>query len=373
MSLSSNGALGNGARTPGRKPRVQFILKCRDNRWGCDPCYSAGELSSGLWNSARFVCQMLSRHLGCESTIEHVVDNNEIDRVVTAFRPDIVVIEAYWVVPEKFAVLTRLHPKVAWIVRNHSATPFASMEGIIMDWSLRYMDHPNVVVACNDARADREFRNLIALYKPTWTVELIARCVYLPNYYPAHSTERPPLACSGTINVGCFGAVRPLKNHLIQAVAAIEYAELIGKRLRFHINATRVEGRGDAILDNLRKLFALLPHELVEHAWISHDDFIELVRSMDLGAQVSYSETFNIVSADMVVNDVPIVTSSEVRWVDPTFHADPNDSRDIVATMHRAMTCDVACLAANVRGLECYNDESMSRWDRLISGLANRS
>jgi hypothetical protein len=349
-------------------PRIQFILKHRDNAYTCDPEYSHNHLSSGLWNSARFVQEMLRDRLGHETCIEHAVDNNAIDRLVSAFRPDIVIIEAYWVVPEKFDVLIKLHPHVLWVIRNHSPVPFASMEGVVMDWSLRYMDRQNIILACNDERADRDFRNLISVYKPEWEDELFSRCILLPNYYPSDYDPRQSFGHRPVVDIGCFGAIRPLKNQLIQAVAAIEYANKVKKHLRFHINSTRVEGRGDAILKNLRNLFDLVSYELVEHDWMPHDGFISLIRTMDIGLQVSYSESFNIVSADMVVNGVPVVVSPEIRWVNSLFHADPNSSSSIVEAIERAMMANhyLHFLHPNVHALHTYDEDSMVRWRTFI-------
>jgi hypothetical protein len=350
--------------------KIQFILKYRDNKYTCDPDYNEGHFSSGLLNSATFVKDMLSDILGFETRLDHAKDNNCIDRLVTNYKPDIVIIEAYWVVPEKFEILHKLHPNIIWVIRNHSPMPFASTEGIIVDWSLRYMDYPNVILACNDERADREFRHLIKTYKPDWEEDDIKeRCVFLPNYYPIHFTPRPkPVHLNNTINIGCFGAIRPLKNQLIQAVAAIEYANSKGKFLRFHINGTRVEGRGDAILNNIRKLFTLIPHELVEHDWMPHHKFIELIKEMDVGMQVSYTESFNIVTADMVMNGVPVVTSAEIKWVNPMFHAWPNESSDIVKKLGVAVEVNdyLHFLHPNINGLHEYNEHSMKRWKNFI-------
>ncbi len=352
--------------------RIQFILKHRENDYGCEG--SGGGLSSGLANSARLVQEMLSGVLGYVTELVHAIDNNCIDRLVSAFRPDIVVIEAWWVVPEKFPVLARLHPNVTWVIRNHSAIPFASMEGKAIDWSLRYMNDPRVVLACNDARADAQFRSLIALYKPRWTAALDSRCVLLPNYYPLTQNPRPFAPTPGVLNVGCFGAIRPLKNQLMQAVAALEYAGHVGRRLRFHINATRVEGRADPILHNLQDLFTLIPADLVEHSWLSHDGFLALVREMDLGMQVSYSETFNIVTADMVTNGVPVVVSSEIKWVAPELRADPNDSASIVSGLARAYAenGNPRFIRASLRSLSLYDQDSVRRWAGFIEGVVER-
>lgn len=64
---------------------------------------------SGLFNSARLVNEML-QYNGISSNIETAHDNNDIDRLVTKHSPDICIIEAYWVVPEKFEILHKLHP-----------------------------------------------------------------------------------------------------------------------------------------------------------------------------------------------------------------------------------------------------------------------
>ena len=84
--------------------RVLFILKsgCGYGHWS--------HKSSGLFNSASACAQMLEDD-GIPSKVVEVVDNNCIDREVHKFRPTHVIIEALWVVPEKFSVLSKLHPK----------------------------------------------------------------------------------------------------------------------------------------------------------------------------------------------------------------------------------------------------------------------
>jgi hypothetical protein len=71
---------------------------------------------------------------GVDSTIIEVIDNNGIDREVTKYKPTHVIIEALWVIPSKFEILTKLHPNVKWIIRLHSEIPFLANEGIAMEW-----------------------------------------------------------------------------------------------------------------------------------------------------------------------------------------------------------------------------------------------
>ena len=94
-----------------KEKKVLFILKKRKSSHSN---YSV--VSSGLFNSANFVSDMLNKN-GIESHLVEVIDNNCIDREVTQYKPTHVIIEALWVVPSKFEVLTKLHPNVEWIIR----------------------------------------------------------------------------------------------------------------------------------------------------------------------------------------------------------------------------------------------------------------
>jgi len=353
---------------------------CEDPAWGpgtpeygqrvkLDWAYTKG-LSSGLLNSAKFVADMLAGIPDFEVKLVQVLDNNYIDREVAAFKPDICIIEAYWVVPEKFEILTKLHPKVKWVIRNHSNIPFLANEGIAFGWTLDYVKHPNVFVASNDMRAHRELGVIINEFHETSGIR------YLPNYYPLDVLNKPlpaPHSKPHEIDIACFGAIRPLKNHMIQAIAAIEYAQKHKKYLRFHINGNRIEGNGQPILKNLREMFKRLDNaELVEHPWCDHPEFMKLVSSMDLGLQVSFTETFNIVAADFVVNRVPIVTSNEIEWSEPLLQADPTDSSSIVKAMERAIFIHkhLPWSTPHVKGLKLYDHKSKHQWTKVIHELA---
>jgi hypothetical protein len=259
---------------------------------------------------------------GIESHLVEVKDNNCIDREVTKYKPTHVIIEALWVVPSKFEQLIKLHPNVEWIIRLHSDIPFLANEGIAIDWIYQYLKYKNVKVSINSKRADREFG-----------VVTQKEFLYLPNYYPVgfFNKNKPAKRDKKILNIGCFGAVRPMKNHLLQAFASIEFADKNNKTLYFHINTGRVENNGDPVLKNLRYLFENNQrHFLIEHKWMTHDKFVEVLQRMDIGLQVSFSETFNIVAADLVNNNIPVVVSDEISWVSPLFYAKTTSSKSIV-------------------------------------------
>jgi hypothetical protein len=350
--------------------KLLFILKKRTmtpEESSHAPGTQAGNsynLSSGLRNSANFVVEMLNEN-GVQAKLVEVIDNNCIDREVTAYQPSHVIIEAFWVVPEKFAELSRLHPNVKWIVRNHSEMPFLANEGIAIDWTLKYLEQPSVFIAPNSKRA---FYDTVRMVSAVHGGDVSSsKVVYLPNYYPVKRRTVGREVIGETIDIGCFGAIRPLKNHMVQAIAAVEYAKKHKKKLNFHINVARIEDEGNTVLKSLRGYFSNLDsnkYALVEHGWLKHEDFVELVQQMDIGLQCSFTESFNIVAADFVVSGVPIVVSKEIFWMPEHYYAEATDSNDIVRSMERVLKGFKVFRKAELarKALENYNKESLNIW-----------
>jgi glycosyltransferase involved in cell wall biosynthesis len=363
------------------KPKVLFVLKHRESSGGSfDNCWSEQdkatvvvkkELSSGLLNSARFVVDMLTQ-AKVDVKLVQVTDNNDVDREVTLYKPSHVIIEALWIVPPKFDVLQRLHPNVKWIVRGHSELPFLAQEGVAMEWINKYVKYENVAFAANSEASVRDIRTIVKAANPSWSyTKVCEKVLYLPNYYP-HHLKVPSFHKkeSEFLDVACFGAIRPLKNQLIQAVAAIEYAGIMGKKLRFHINATRVEAKGESALRNLEALFAATPHhQLIKHSWMSHEEFLRLLTQMDVAMQCSFSESFCIVAADCVVSGLPIVASPEVTWATSWCQAEPTNCEDIVLKLMKAndWRLKLAMKVLNLRGLRAFCQNSRSHWMKYLS------
>ena len=329
--------------------RILFITKQSQGYHGT---YSYN--SSGLLNSAQFVVRMLIDQ-GIEARLVTVHDNNDIDREVDVYRPDVVIIEALWVVPSKFEVLSQLYPNVTWIVRIHSDIPFLAQEGVAVQWIKEYAQFPSVFVGFNSHRALQSFVPIVSREK----------LVYLPNYFPVENREYTGHKNPYYINVGCFGAIRPLKNQLMQAMAAIKYAESEGRILHFHINSTRVEG-GHEVLKNLRALFRNSAHRLVEHIWHSHRAFQCVLERMDVAMCVSLSETFCIVAADAVSLGVPLVCSSEVPWASKGSVVDATSVKDITEGISRALHWKAFHKYMNKRSLREYGSRSVEVWKRFL-------
>lgn len=333
-------------------PKTLFIT--------CDRVKDRYGITSGLFNSANFVVKYL-KSVGGHAKLSSILDSNSIDRIVTEYDPAVVIIEALWVPPAKFAELLELkrHANRRWIVRIHSKAPFLANEGLATRWIRQYcsIGSSQIEIAPNT----QELTDQLSAAIPH------GKFVYLPNVYYAKSPnlKRRGLG-SREINIGCFGAIRPMKNQYAQALAAIDFAERIGRKLRFHVNASRTEQSGDNALKNLIELFADSHHELVQHPWYNHKDFLVAASKMDVGMQVSFSESFNIVTADFVTAGVPILASDDIEWMPSISKVSPTNHSAIVNRL--AIICVFPKLFSwlQARALRLNNKKAQSTWLNIL-------
>lgn len=361
LSISDNGLIDFSKP---KKFSVLFILKTRDRTW--NPENKNAKPSSGLLNSANFAHEMLIAN-GIKSNIVHA-DNNktQLEGILKKFNPDIVIFEAIWISYDNLKFLMEL-PKTKsrkWIIRCHSETPFLVTEGDILSPFISCGTLKNTYLSCNSPRMVLDL-NVILKSK---TTAITNDVLLLPNYYLVSSEIKNERKYNQTdvLNMSCFGAIRPLKNHAQQAVAAIMYANEVGKKLRFHINSSRIEGKGEPVLNALRGIFRDSKHELVEHLWMEHDQFCELCKTMDVGLQVSFTETFNIVAADHILNGVPMVGSKEIPWISEKYQADPCDAMDIKNKISYAIESDPA---SQLSELKEYIKKSEHIWVDSLTKL----
>jgi hypothetical protein len=326
--------------------RFLFIIKERS-------VYGTKTKAYGLFNSCKFVCNRLNK-IGIEANVIQVIDNNCIDKYVTQYQPTHCFIEALWVVPSKFEVLAKLHPNVKWVIRLHSMVPFLTSEGMAFEWLNEYMELRkkgiNISISCNNQELHEQ---LSQIYEGvTFTPN-----IYEPDYECLKKNNN-----KDTLDIGCFGALRVLKNHTQQALWAIEFANKLGKKMNFHINVSEHEQKESGpVLRNLRAIFKNTEHTLVEHLWYEHKDFLELVSTMDMGMQISYTETFNVVAADFVYCGVPIVVSRDIKFVHPNCSVSPSNDKQVESAMKYAFY-DRDMPRDNKKLLEDHNRMAFQQW-----------
>ena len=210
------------------------------------------------------------------------VEVDNVDHIMNAiqrFKPEKVLIQSIWIDEESIKSIQHRFPATKLYIQIHSNLPFLATEGYAFT-RISEAKRNDVGVIYNDPRAAYAMDG-----------------IYLPNIYNVKMRDRKHTKEGGCVNVICGGSIRVMKNHVTQAMGAIMYANRKGLKLKFHCNMSRTDG-GEEIKQALMGLFAMHPnHSLVSIPWMNHHDFIEYCRDMELGLQVSMSETFNIVAA----------------------------------------------------------------------------
>lgn len=345
---------------------ILFINKNRENIFTDEvgEHQAKKQLSSGLNNSVNFINDELNKN-EIKSAHAHAIDSNYIDKLVHTYNPKIVIIEGLWAMPAKFLELCRLHPNIKWIIRFHSDLPFIASEGIFSLWFFQYLNIKNMWVGVNSTKMYSSLKHIVPQNK----------LLYLPNYYPIDDYNELPKLFNfnrNYINIGCFGAIRNLKNQFLQAFAAIEFAEKRGLSLNFHMNMTRIEDNSNSVEKNIRHLFKHnKKHNLISHTWMDHDKFLDVVANMDMGLQVSFAETFNIVAADCVNRNVPSIVSNEIYWADDRFKVHPTDYELLIERMNFIWDnkSDEMIYVANKNALKKYCASVIPTWKEEISKM----
>lgn len=281
--------------------KILFVLKER--------FYSKNN-SYGLINSSKQVADYLES-IGNECKVVQVIDGNAIDKEIHDFKPELVIIEALWVTGHKLKELIELkrYKHIKWVVRVHSDIGFLAAETMAMKYINDYieLDKENLYISMNNAAFNHHISNALDY-----------EFVYLPNVITVkHDRCDKNTHRKNHIDVACFGSLRILKNQCYQALCAMEMANRLHKKLKFHITVDVgiTEEHTNPVYKNLQEIFKNSEHELVEHRWLENDEFQKLIKHMDIGMQLSYTESFNIVAADFVNANVPIIVSDAIRWM----------------------------------------------------------
>ena len=287
------------------------------------------------------VCLNLIKSADSRISVIQVENMEHIHLAISRFKPTKVILEALWASEEQLKVLVKRYPSKKFYVHIHSNIPFLACEGSSF---MRIAEAYNqgVGIIFNNKRSADCFRGAI----------------YLPNVYSIPFLAIKKESEKEHIDIVCAGSMRLMKNQVAQAMASIIYAESIGKKLRFHCNMGRSEG-GAEVIAALKGLFFIhKSHELVDMPWMNHSEFINYLSEMDMGLQVSMSESFNIVAADYCTAGIPMVVSEEIEWADDNCKAPTGDPIAIAQLMSGAHHS----IGYNRYNLRNYSNEARQMW-----------
>ena len=260
-----------------------------------------------------------------------------------------------------------------WIQTNDLAHMCAEFK----DTQFAVTCHSNLGFLQADPSAMRLVREGLELRRTNWNFRVAANsarlsnwvlaaygmpCAYLPNLY--HLDRAQPKReryAGGTLRIGAFGATRALKNLLTAAGAALEIANSKRADLEFWISSGRNEGAG-SVVDAVRQMLNGLPHvKLVENAWQPWPQFRRTVRHMHLLMQPSYTESFNVVTADGVAEGVPSVVSDAIDWAPASWKA-PVDDAHAMARVGQKLLASRWAPRQGLNALKAHNKRALAAW-----------
>ena len=158
----------------------------------------------------------------------------------------------------------------------------------------------------------------------------------------------------GTLRVGVFGATRALKNLMTASGAALQIANTM--RAELELWTLLRSQRGAA---RYWKLFGRCWAACRTSGWSrtggkTWPQFRQTVRHMHLLMQPSYTESFNVVTADGIAEDVPSVVSDAIEWAPDSWKA-PADDACAMAEVGRKLIRSRRAAAQGLSALKSHN------------------
>ncbi len=276
-------------------------------------------------------------------------------------RPSHVVICAPWLPTlDLQAFLVFRYPDIQFAVVCHSNVGFLSADPSAITNFRQELDLEQGALNFSAAGNSQRFVRFIqeSYQRP---------CIWLPNlYYLTDKSPSPRKPWSGgTIRIGSFGAVRPLKNNLSAAAASLEIAEKLHTDVQFHISVGRVEG-GYTVVRAIEAMLLNSPRvTLVKDEWYQWPQFRSLIRSMHLLIQPSFSETFNMVTADGAAESIPSVVSDAIDWAPEDWKAEVDSPDSIARTGRRLLTDDYAGMEG-FAALQKHQTRGLIAWKQWL-------
>ena len=278
----------------------------------------------GLGVSALNTCKVL-RRAGIVADVWPIVSGKDLADRLQRDPATHVVISAPWIPSVELQTLVAAHTCTRFAVNCHSNVGFLQADASGVRLVREAMD---VEAASHNFHLGGNSERFCAWIRSAYT----RPCTYLPNLYYLETGCRPwrPLYEGGTLRIGAFGAIRPLKNLMSAAGAALDITRRYKVNLELWLSAGRTEGGGDTVMNAARAMLGGLPNvKLVENGWQTWPQFRQSVAHMHLLLQPSYTESFNMVTADGVAEGVPSVVSEAIDWAPQHWKAMTDDVLDI--------------------------------------------
>lgn len=321
----------------------------------------------GLGVTAQYTAKTLMQHdifaqavaiKGADELI-HIIESYEDTRPVTH-----VDIMAQWIPTHWLARLCRRFPTKSFALTCHSNIGFLQAEPPAIKLFREAIDLQtgvsNFSAACNNLRTATSMERMFG--QPV---------TFLPNLYYIHGKEpiHRPIWSHGDLRVGIFGSHRIQKNFSTCVAAAVQLAQELKCHMQIFMNSGRHDGAGNVVTKAAEKFVENLPNVALQAVhWQSWPEFKRTVGAMNLLFQVSYTETFNNVTADGVCEGVPSVVSDTIDWCPESWMASCDDS-SAVAGVARRLLFDQHAARDGFESLKKYVRHGVPYWVEWLSRM----
>jgi hypothetical protein len=277
-----------------------------------------------------------------------------------------VVISAPWIPTIELQGLLMKYPNIHFAVVSHSNVGFlmADPNGIrlLREGMELALAHHNFVVAGNSEKFVR-----------AWTAMYGRGMQWLPNLYDCSTIktvgQRQPYHAGAPLRVGVFGATRPLKNMITSVAACVELAGALKADVEIWMNTGRDEG-GGTVRNAVSQLVTGLPTvKIVESGWQTWPGFRAVVAKMNALVSPSYTESFNMVTADGIAEGVASAVSEAIDWAPKDWVANSDDVGD-VARVVRRLIVDPHAVTEGQTALRQYVADGSKSWRAYLGGEA---
>lgn len=312
----------------------------------------------GLGNNAMLTAKSL-KSIGVDCRIDGVNNAQHIAEVLRKSpQTTHAIVEAAFFGVNEANQLSSEFPDVEFVFRNHSQIAFLQVEPGAITWFREFGRLQEMTLNVRLCGNNERFTNW-------WESAYNQRCLFLPNLYPLvdrthYKVRHSPIR--DTLRIGAFGSLRLLKNFTTCAAAAQLIASRLDRNLELYMNVGRTENGGKVIVDAVKNMLANLPWaKLVEIDWQDWTHFRHTIGHMDLTLQSSFTETFNIVTADSIAEGVPAVVSPAIEWVPSHWKAECDDAEQI-AQVGTNLVLDNRAAEVGLKHLERYQRDALNVW-----------
>jgi hypothetical protein len=272
-----------------------------------------------------------------------------------------VVIAAPWLSALDVDTMVRHFKHVKFAIVAHSNVGFLQADpgalALLRRYALIAAEVPNLKVGGNSVIFANWFSTVYGGEK-----------LLLPNLYELKHHAEPGGRNDGVLRVGTFGAIRPQKNVMTSAAAAVLLSRIMGVPVEFHVSTGREDGGGATILNAIRQMMIGVPGvELVERHWSNWVEFKRIIREMDILFQMSYTESFNMVTADGLSEGITSVTSDAIVWVPEDWHARSDDVFSVASVAVRLLSRHKSELHKGQKALREHNEKGFQYWVEFLS------